>query len=73
MYDITPSIFADLTRALLAEYELSKNFVGRQLLHGVLLTSLVIVRRSGIEMAPETEEQEMLWALIPEFSHSMTT
>ncbi|MFP3966413.1 DUF6086 family protein [Actinomadura fulvescens] len=73
MYDITPSVFADFTRTLLAEYELSKHFVGRQLLHGVLLTSLVIVQRSGIEIVPETEEQEKLWISIPEFSKSMPT
>ncbi|MEO3824717.1 DUF6086 family protein [Actinomadura sp. B10D3] len=69
MYDINTAVFSDFTRALMS----TRHVIAQELLRGVLLTSLVMLQRGGVEITPDSEEQEAFWQALPEFARRMPT
>lgn len=73
MYDINPPVFSEFTSALVNNYFSTRHVVAQELLRGVLLTSLVMLQRGGVEIAPDGEEQTSFWSSLPEFAQRMPT
>lgn len=73
MYDINASVFSDFTRALVKEFFSSRHVVAQEMLRGVLLASLVMLQRGGVEISPDGEEQKSFWSTLPEFAQRMPT
>ncbi|WP_149261559.1 DUF6086 family protein [Actinomadura sp. K4S16] len=71
MYDIDTSVFGDFTRALVQDFFSTRHVVAQEMLRGVLLASLVMLQRGGVEITPEGEEQKSFWSALPEFAQRM--
>ncbi|WP_075022676.1 DUF6086 family protein [Actinomadura madurae] len=69
MYDINTAVFSDFTRTLMS----ARHVVAQELLRGVLMTSLVMLQRGGVEISTDSEDQEALWHVLPEFARRMPT
>ncbi|CND72966.1 Uncharacterised protein [Mycobacterium tuberculosis] len=71
MYDINASVFSDFTRALVEDFFSGRQVVAQEMLRGVLLASLVMLQRGGVEITSDDEKQKPLWSAIPEFAQRM--
>ncbi|GAA4227792.1 hypothetical protein GCM10022254_16340 [Actinomadura meridiana] len=73
MYDINLPTFCDFTRTLLADYCSTNHAVIHEMVRGVLLASLVMLRPGGINLSPDNEEPESIWSALPGLARSMPT
>jgi hypothetical protein len=73
MYDINTSDFSDFTRAIVRNFFSTQHAIAREMLRGVLLASLVMLQRGGVEITPDGEEHEAFWSALPEFAQRMPT
>lgn len=73
MYDINTSVFSDFTRALVKDFFSAHHVVVQEMLRGVLLASLIMLQRGGVEITPDSDEQKSFWSALPEFAQRMPT
>ncbi|GAA4235471.1 hypothetical protein GCM10022254_42810 [Actinomadura meridiana] len=73
MRDIDLSTFNDFAQALLEYYSTTKHMVAHEMLRGILLTSLVMLQRGGVELASKNAEEAKILSALPNFSLSMPT
>ncbi|MEU5096953.1 DUF6086 family protein [Streptomyces sp. NPDC020996] len=71
MYVINPEPFEIFTHSLHREYFSTGHPVLRAQIHGILLTSVVLLERAGIRINPIDEEQRALQLEVQEMGQSM--
>ncbi|TYK44600.1 DUF6086 family protein [Actinomadura decatromicini] len=73
MYQIDLPTFRKFTSTLLSDYYSTNHAIIHEMIRGVLLASLAMLQRGGVELSPEDEAQERLWSALPDFARSMPT
>jgi Family of unknown function (DUF6086) len=73
MYEIDIEEFELFVRKMFNEYSSSNNFIYRELLRGMLATSLVLLERAGVVIEPVTDDQRSFIGELDAYSRAMPT